>query len=119
MANGPGIYNFSAMVRGDTFRSRAIASNISQYGVPLALTSARMQVRKRGGGKILLEWESCSITGDDLNNVTLSEKTAAEMQEIETGQHEYDLEIIFASDGAKLTLLAGRFPIIPDVTRND
>ncbi len=118
MANGPGIYNFLPMVRGDTFRARNLASDVSQGGVPLALTSARMQVRALVGGNVLLEWASCEITGDDSNTVRLSAKTADEMQALPTGAHLYDLEVIFASDGAKLTLLAGRFPIIEDITRD-
>lgn len=118
MANGPGTYNFPEMVRGDTFRARDIAANISQDSVPLEITSARMQVRVQGGGDLLLEWASCEITGDDSNTVRLSAKTAAEMQVLAPGVHEYDLEVVFASDGAKLTLFAGKFPILADTTRD-
>lgn len=118
MANGPGIYNFPAMVRGDTFRARNLASNVSQDSVPLALTSARMQVRALLSGDVLLEWASCEITGDDSNTVRLSAKTSDEMQVLPIGAHLYDLEVIFASDGAKLTLLAGKFPITEDITRD-
>jgi len=122
MPEGPGLYNFPAMRRGDTFRARDLAT-LTQDGVALALTSARLQVRPQHGGEALLEWDTdadtptASITGAGSNIVRLSAKTAAEMQMIAPGTHEYDLEVVFASDGAKLTILAGRFPVTPDITR--
>lgn len=124
MSEGPGVYHFPSMRRGDTFRARDIAT-LTQDSVPLELTSARMQVRGKNGGAVLLEWDTdaatptAEITGDDLNVVRLHIKTAEEMQAIAAGQHEYDLEVVFASDGAKLTILAGKFPITTDVTRAD
>ena len=122
MSEGPGLYNFPAMRRGDTFRARDIAT-LTQDSVPLALTSARMQVREKNGGAVLLEWDTAAtvptaeITGADSNVVRLLVKDAAAMQAVAPGKHEYDLEVVFASDGAKLTILAGEFPVTPDVTR--
>lgn len=120
MNEGPGTYHFPAMRRGDTFRARDIAT-LTQASVPLALTSARLQVRAKYGGAVLLEWDTFSttatITGAAQNIVRLTAKTAAQMQAIPPGQHEYDLEVVFASDGAKLTILAGKFPVTADITR--
>ena len=117
MAHGPGISPFPSMVRGDTFRARDIAT-ITLDGVPLPIISARMQVRKRGGGEVLLEWPACEITGASLNTVNLSIKTSDEMQALPVGHHEYDLEVVFQSDSAKLTVMAGLFPVTSDITRN-
>ncbi len=122
MSEGPGLYHFPAMRRGDTFRARDIAT-ISQATVPLAVTSAHMQVRAKNGGAVLLEWDTAAtvptaqITGAGSNVVRLLAKDAAAMQLVAPGKHEYDLEVVFASDGAKLTILAGNFPVTPDVTR--
>ena len=110
-----GPYNFPPMIRGDTFRARDIAK-LTLDGVPLGVASARMQVRVKGGGAVLLDW-TCQITGAASNIVTLSARTAEEMQVLPHGVHEYDLEVRFTSDGAKRTILAGRFQILPDVTR--
>lgn len=123
MSEGPGSYDFPSMRRGDTFRARDIAT-LTQNSLPLAVTSARMQVRAKNGGAVLLEWDTAAtvptaeITGTDDNVVRLHTKDAAAMQLIPPGQHEYDLEVVFASDGAKLTILAGKFPVTPDTTRN-
>lgn len=120
MTDGPGSYTFPSMRRGDTFRSRDIAT-LTQSSVPLALTSARLQVRAKNGGAVLLEWDTttatATLTGAGSNVVRLATKTAAQMQDIPPGQHDYDLEVVFASDGAKLTILAGKFPITADITR--
>ena len=122
MSEGPGSYHFPSMRRGDTFRARDIAT-LTQDSVPLAITSARMQVRAKNGGAVLLEWDTAAtvptaeITGADSNVVRLHAKDAAAMQLIPPGQHEYDLEVIFASDSAKLTILAGKFPVTADITR--
>ena len=122
MNKGPGTYHFPPMKRGDTFRSRAIAT-ITQDGVALAVSSARMQVRPAGGGEVLIEWDSeadtpsITIGGAGSNVVTLAEKTAAEMADIAPGTHEYDLEVVFAASSVTLTILGGRFPILADVTR--
>ena len=110
-----GIYNFETMLRGDTFRARDIAK-LTLDGVPLGIASARMQVRLKGGGSILLDWV-CQITGAASNIVTLSARTAEEMQVLPPGLHEYDLEVRFTSDGAKRTIITGRFPIEADITR--
>jgi len=116
----PGNYPIPAIVRGDTFRARDIAT-LSQDGVPLGLTSARMQVRNRNGGTVLLEWDTATgtaqITGAATNVVRLFEKTSAIMQAIPPGEHVYDLEVVFASDGSKLTILTGKFPVSADITR--
>jgi len=116
---GPASYNLPAIVRGDTFRARDIAT-ISQDGVPLGLTAARMQVRNRNGGTVLLEWDttllSAQITGADNNVVRLEAIPAVIMQTIPPGEHVYDLEVVFL-DGSKLTILAGKFPVTADVTR--
>lgn len=122
MSEGPGVYHFPAMRRGDTFRARDIAT-VTQDSVALALTSARMQVREKNGGEVLLEWDTqaaiptATITGAGSNVVRLHAKDAAAMQLVAPGKHEYDLEVVFTSDGAKLTILAGEFPVTPDVTR--
>lgn len=120
MTDGPGSYTFPSMRRGDTFRARDIAT-LTQSSVPLALTSARLQVRAKNGGAVLLEWDTttatATLTGAGSNVVRLATKTAAQMQDIPPGQHDYDLEVVFASDGAKLTILAGKFPITADITR--
>lgn len=122
MSEGPGVYHFPAMRRGDTFRARDIAA-LTQDGVPLPLNSARMQVREKNGGAVLLEWDTdaaiptAEITGNDWNVVRLFAKDAATMQLVEPGKHEYDLEVVFESDDAKLTILAGDFPVQPDTTR--
>lgn len=112
--NHIGIYNFEPMIRGDAFRALDIAE-ISQGGVPLAVTSARMQVRDKFNS-VLLDWTP-AITGAGSNIVTLSEKTAPEMQSLPPGVHTYDLEVIWAIDGAKKTIMKGRFPIDADTTR--
>ncbi len=110
-----GIYDFETMLRGDTFRARDIAT-LSLDGVPLGIVSAMMQVRVKGGGAVLLAW-TCQITGAASNIVTLSARTAEEMQVLPPGLHEYDLEVRFTSDGAKRTIMKGRFPIEADITR--
>ena len=109
-----GIYNFETMQRGDTFRARDIAK-LTLDGVPLGIVSAMMQVRLKGGA-VLLEWV-CQITGVASNIATLSARTAEEMQVLPPGLHEYDLEVRFTSDGAKRTIMKGRFPIEADITR--
>lgn len=121
MPEGPGIYHFPTMRRGDTFRARDIAT-LTQASVPLAITSARLQVRPRGDGDVLLEWDTAAataqVTGAASNGVRLLEKSSSAMQTLPPGIHEYDLEVTFASDGAKLTLLTGKFPVTADITRN-
>lgn len=115
MENYIGIYNFEPILRGDTFRARDIAK-LTLDRVPLGIASAMMQVRLKGGGAVLLEWV-CQITGAASNIVTLSARTAEEMQVLPPGVHEYDLEVRFTSDGAKRTIMMGRFPIKADITR--
>jgi len=118
----PGTYNFPAMRRGDTFRGRDIAS-LTQDSVPLAITSARLQVRLRGSGTLLHEWRTtgaapnAAITGASSNTVRLYAVAPAVTELWVPGDHEYDLEVVFASDSATLTILAGKFPVKSDTTR--
>lgn len=117
----PGTYNFEPMTRGDSFLARPIAE-LSRAGDPLEVVAARMQVRVAGWGTLLLEWstaaDSISIVGDPVpNTVTLGVKTDSEMADLPTGVHVYDLEVTLA-DGTVMTLLAGRFPIVPDTSHD-
>jgi hypothetical protein len=118
----PDTYNFPAMRRGDTFRGRNIAT-LTQDGVALGLTSARLQVRLRGSGTVLHEWSTtgaspnATITGASSNTVTLAAVAPAATELWVPGDHEYDLEVVFASDSATLTIFAGKFPVKADITR--
>lgn len=119
----PGTYHFPAMRRGDTFRARDIAT-LTQDSVALAIISARLQVRLRGsGGAVLHEWNTtgasanASITGAENNTIRLDAVPPTITELWLPGDHEYDLEVVFASDSATLTILAGKFTVKSDITR--
>lgn len=117
-----GTYNFKPLRRGDTFVSRDIAKCEQPAGTPKAIASARMQVRVKGKGTLVAEFDTAAdpatitITGAGNNIVTLAERAPAVTQQFTPGDHEYDLEVVWAAGGTR-TILAGAFPVTTDVTR--
>lgn len=114
----PGIYNIPAMVRGDTFASRAIATATDE-GSPLVITSARLQVRTTRDHCLIYEWSTtngrASIVGT--NSVVIDEVAASVTEDWVTGNHVYDLECVTDTYGT-ITLLSGTFLIMPDITKD-
>lgn len=115
-----GIYDFKPLRRGDTFPARAIATVEQPAGTPKAIASARMEVRTKGKGVLVHTWDSTAatitITGAGSNTVTLGAVEPAITEAFPPGEHEYDLEVIWAAGGKK-TILGGKFPVSADVTR--
>jgi hypothetical protein len=117
--DAPQPFDFSGLRRGDTFEQFPFFQT-SQDGSPLEIQSARMQVRTVEGRKVVLSWDSADdsilLSGSPTNIVTLAEKTAEVTKNLAVGDHEYDIEVTFAS-GRVLTIFAGLFPITEDITR--
>ena len=108
--------------QGDTFLSRDIARFLQPDGTPVAVQSARMQVRLAGGA-VLYEWTTEGVSpnmliGESDNLLTLLQ-VAPEVTELwEEGYHRYDLEVTFVG-GQVLTPVGGAFTVSEDVTQND
>lgn len=117
----PGNYDFATARRGDTLPAWQCALTDTETDDPIAISSARMQVRKRGGAGVVLEWSTAdgtlTITGAGDNVLTLAEKSASAMESAETGTHTYDIEVVLAATGHKATILSGKYPIAADITR--
>lgn len=116
----PGTYHLPSHTRGDSFPSFAIAALTEDAtGAPIAVSSARMQVRTSSNGRVLLSWATADgtiyISGG--NTLSLAAKSAAEMAAVPVGVHLYDLEVVLTSGNRTLTLLAGNFPVLADITR--
>ena len=116
----PGSYDFPPVTRGDTFVARPFAE-VSRDGQPLEVSAARLQVRDLVGQRLLLEWstagETIVLSGDPVDYaLALAEKSAEVMADVPPGVHAYDLEVTLAA-GEVITLLAGKFPVISDVSR--
>ncbi len=118
----PAIYNPPFGVkRGDTLQSWEIAKLDHDDGTPVALTSARMQLRTPDGA-IVYEWstaaENMTLTGAtaDLNTLTLLEVEPSVTAYWPIATLAYDLEVTFAS-GEVGTVLAGSITVDPDITR--
>jgi hypothetical protein len=117
----PGAYDLPAMVRGDTFLGRDIAT-ITRDDEPLALASARMQIRTRIDEDIVHTWDTLAaapnaeIAGDDLNIVRLHPVSHLVTATWPVDTHIYDLEVTL-STGEVLTILAGAAPVLSDTTR--
>ena len=119
----PGTYNFPDHKRGDTFPDFAIATlTDADTDAAIAVTSARLQVRSRPVGTLLLEWTTedatLTITGAGSNVITLLEKSAEIMAAVATGTHDYDLEVVLTTGTQTLTLLAGTWLITADTSRS-
>lgn len=117
----PGTYHLPAHTRGDSFPSFAIATLTDDAtDSPIAVSSARMQVRAALGGRVLLYWStpdgSITISGAS-NVITLGPKSAAIMSALPPGVLIYDLEVTLTTSGQTLTLLAGKWTIAADITR--
>lgn len=115
-----GLYDFKPFRRGDTFLARDLAKCEHPVGTPKAIASARMEVRTKKGTLVhawTTEDNSLTITGDGENIVTQN-AVAKDITEswVPGLDHEYDLEVIWAADGTKRTILAGKFPIKKDIT---
>lgn len=109
--------------RGDTFAARNFATVEQPAGTPLPITAARMQVRSKNKGTLLLEWissgdtPSITITGAGNNVVTLGAKAPEITAALPPGDHEYDLEVTLQASGQVLTILEGKFAVSADITR--
>lgn len=118
----PGTYNFTPRVRGDTFLAFQIATLTDETTAdPIAVTSARLQVRRAESGNVVLRWgtveETMSISGAGNNVITMLERTAATMAKAYVGVHVYDLEVVLATGTDTVTILSGTFEILADVTQ--
>jgi hypothetical protein len=116
-----GTYDFKALRRGDTFIARNIAQVEEPAGTPKAIASARMDVRTKFG-LLVYSWHTlgdtpnASITGAGSNVVTLDAVEPASTSLFPPGDHEYDLEVVWAAGGTR-TILKGTFPVAADITR--
>lgn len=113
----PAIYNLPNIKRGDTWPARAIATITDSAGAPIAITSARMQIRHKNTGAVIHSWSSqlgsITIAG---NVVTLARIEIAQSASFTVGnQHNYDLEVT-TSTGEVWTVLSGKVNITGDVT---
>ena len=122
----PATYHFPNLVRGDSLLATEIV-RITSEDEPVALSSARLQVRHAITGRLIHEWTTtgatanATLTGDDSNAVTLGAVapavTATWPPSTPGKPHLYDLQVTLAA-GRVLTLIAGQFPISADITRD-
>ena len=108
--------------QGDTFLSRDIARFTQPNGDPVAVQSARMQVRL-AGGEVLYEWTTSGVSpsmliSEEDNLLTLLQVAPAVTDLWPAGRHRYDLEVTFVG-GQVLTPVGGAFTVAEDVTNND
>lgn len=116
---GKAIYNLPDIRRGDTWPARDIATITNSAGAPIAIASARMQIRDKKNNDTIHSWESpadgITITG---NVITIAKIEASESELFTVGnQHIYDLEVT-TSGGDVWTILEGKVNIISDVTND-
>jgi hypothetical protein len=112
----PGTKNIPAMVRGDTFQSRIIAT-LTEDEVPVVVTRARLQIRTRRDNTLIYEWNTdttanASISGT--NAITLNAVLPAVTETWLTGNHPYELEVDTTLYGT-ITLLSGTIEIRKDI----
>lgn len=120
----PGTYHLPDFVRGDSFAAFEIATLTEPgSGDPIPVSSARLKVRRRRPHFTeLIAWDTAAspatitITGAGSNVVTLAARAPAVTALLIPGIHDYDLEVTLTATGEKLTLLAGSWTILPDVT---
>lgn len=110
----PAYYNFSKHVSGDTFFG-AQFEIFDKDKVPVDLTSCivKMQLRRTAGNEMLVEWSS--QTGGIIittNKIDIQQKKVS----IPEFDYRYDLQVIYP-DQSIITLVAGLFPVINDITR--
>ena len=117
-------YDFPPIKRGDTFSSKVIAVlTNTDTAAPVAIASARLQVRHRNSGMIVQEWATedatMTISGAGSNTLTMAKVDPAVTAEWPPGTHDYDLEITLDdADDTKFTAPEGTFEITADVTRD-
>ncbi len=118
----PATYHFDSHRRGDTFQAKAIATlTDTDTGDAIAVTSARLQVRQRINNALVHEWDSTAgtptmmISGAGSNIITMAEVANTVTALWATGAHRQDLEVTLTT-GETLTLLAGDFPVVADIT---
>lgn len=98
-----------------------IATLTHDNGDPVAITSARMQLRT-SARQLVYEWstatENLLLTGDaaTLNRLTLEEVGPSVTNNWPIGAHNFDLEVTFDT-GEVGTVLAGSITVAPDITR--
>ena len=115
-----GRYDFTPMRRGDSFPEREIAKTEQPAGTPKAIASARMEVRSSQGDLVHF-WDSeadpatITIGGAGNNSVVLAEVGPAVTSGFVPGEHNFDLEVFWVSGGNR-TIVAGKFPVIIDIT---
>lgn len=115
-------YKIPNLKRGDTFLARNIAT-LTQAAVAVPIYRARMELRT-SGGELIYRWATddaeptATITGDDLNTVTLHAVEDDETVNWPLGNHVYDLEVWLEPDTSKMTILEGTMEVKKDTTTN-
>lgn len=116
----PGKYDLTGLRRGDSVPPADLATlTYAQGGAPIALASARLQIRDRREA-LVHEWSTAlgtlEIAGEGRNIVRRALTPGAITQAWAPGGHVYDLEVVTAS-GETWTVLEGSAPIAADCTR--